>query len=493
MEAGAEPARYVYCGPVWRRQEFGSDRPREYLQAGFEIFEAGDPAATDAEVLGLVVEALGDAPVDLVTGDLGLAFAVIDALDTSAARRMALRRHVWRPARFRALLDRYGEGHAAAAAGRAALARRRSRGAGARARHRRRRRRRPAHARGRRRPRHRAGGRGAHRRRSTPARWRGSRRCSASPAPPPTPSAELRGLARGLAPLGAAVDRLDRAARRAGRARHRAGDAALRGELRPHHARILRRLRLRRAAARPARPAADRQRRALRRADPRPRPRPRHPGGRRHAPARGAGGADRGRGMLRLGVPSKGRLQDETIAWFAARGIRIARAGQGREYRGTVEGIDGVELVLLSAGEIPGELAVGRARSSGSPGRTSCASRSRAGQERLAELAPMGFGFADLVVAVPAFWIDVVEMGDLDAAAAAVPRPPRPPPAGRDQVPPPGPRVLPAPRRRQLPARRQPGRDRGHGQEPAPPRRSPTSPPPARRCATTTCACSTTA
>ena len=39
-------------------------------------------------------------------------------------------------------------------------------------------------------------------------------------------------------------------------------------------------------------------------------------------------------------------------------------------------------------------------------------------EERLAELAPMGFGFADLVVAVPAFWIDVVEMGDLDAAAA---------------------------------------------------------------------------
>jgi ATP phosphoribosyltransferase regulatory subunit len=122
MEAGAEPARYVYCGPVWRRQEFGSERPREYLQAGFEIFEAGDPAATDAEVLGLVAAALGDAPVDLVTGDLGLAFAVIDALDTSAARRMALRRHVWRPARFRALLDRYGEGHAAAAARRASLA-----------------------------------------------------------------------------------------------------------------------------------------------------------------------------------------------------------------------------------------------------------------------------------------------------------------------------------------------------------------------------------
>ncbi len=121
MEAGAEPARYAYCGPVWRRQEFGSDRPREYLQAGLEIFAAGDPGAADAEVMALVVEALGDAPVDLVTGDLGLLLAVIDALDTTAARKAALRRHVWRPARFRALLARYGEGHAAATAGRADL------------------------------------------------------------------------------------------------------------------------------------------------------------------------------------------------------------------------------------------------------------------------------------------------------------------------------------------------------------------------------------
>ncbi len=121
MDAGAEPARYVYCGPVWRRQDAGSERPREYLQAGFEIFQPGDPATSDAEVLALVVEALGAAPVDLVTGDLGLALAAIDALDTSAARKTALRRHVWRPARFHALLQRFGEGHATARDARADL------------------------------------------------------------------------------------------------------------------------------------------------------------------------------------------------------------------------------------------------------------------------------------------------------------------------------------------------------------------------------------
>lgn len=121
MDGGAEPARYVYCGPVWRRQEFGSDRPREYLQAGFELFEAGDPATQDAEVLGLILEALADAPVDIVTGDLGLLMAAIDALETTEARKAALRRHLWRPHRFQALLRRYGEGHAAATAARARL------------------------------------------------------------------------------------------------------------------------------------------------------------------------------------------------------------------------------------------------------------------------------------------------------------------------------------------------------------------------------------
>ena len=37
----------------------GSDRPREFLQAGFELFEARRSGGDDAEVLALIVEALG--------------------------------------------------------------------------------------------------------------------------------------------------------------------------------------------------------------------------------------------------------------------------------------------------------------------------------------------------------------------------------------------------------------------------------------------------
>ena len=119
---------------------------------------------------------------------------------------------------------------------------------------------------------------------------------------------------------------------------------------------------------------------------------------------------------LKLGVPSKGRLQEETIAWFGARGVTLARSGAGREYRGTVRGVDGVELVLLSAAEIPRELAAGRLHI-GVTGQDLVREEIPHWEERLAEAAPMGFGLADLVVAVPAFWIDVTEMSDLDAVA----------------------------------------------------------------------------
>ena len=107
MANGESAARYAYAGSVWRRQEPGSNRPTEYLQAGFEVFGGTDPATDDAEVFAVLATALGDLPVMPVTGDLGLIFAAIDALDTNERRKGALRRHVWRPQRFKRLLERY--------------------------------------------------------------------------------------------------------------------------------------------------------------------------------------------------------------------------------------------------------------------------------------------------------------------------------------------------------------------------------------------------
>jgi len=122
--------------------------------------------------------------------------------------------------------------------------------------------------------------------------------------------------------------------------------------------------------------------------------------------------------MLKIGVPSKGRLMEKTFEWFGARGVTMARSGSDREYAGAVEGVEGVELVLLSAGEMPRELAAGRIHL-GVTGSDLVRDKLADWSAQVAELAPLGFGHADLIIAVPACWIDVDTVDDLDAAAAA--------------------------------------------------------------------------
>jgi ATP phosphoribosyltransferase len=121
---------------------------------------------------------------------------------------------------------------------------------------------------------------------------------------------------------------------------------------------------------------------------------------------------------LRIGVPSKGRLMEQTFGWFGARGVTMRQTGADREYAGAVEGLAGAELVLLSAGEIPRELAAGRIHL-GVTGTDLVRDKLADWDRQVAELAALGFGQADLIIAVPAAWIDVDTLEDLDAAAAA--------------------------------------------------------------------------
>jgi ATP phosphoribosyltransferase len=121
---------------------------------------------------------------------------------------------------------------------------------------------------------------------------------------------------------------------------------------------------------------------------------------------------------LTLGLPSKGRLQTGAVDWFAARGIEIARTGNARQYAAYTRGIDGLEVVMLAAGEIPRELAAGRIHL-GVTGEDLIRERVPGWQDRIRLAAGLGFGQADLIVAVPAFWADVETMADLDEVAEA--------------------------------------------------------------------------
>ncbi|MEO1704225.1 MAG: ATP phosphoribosyltransferase [Pseudomonadota bacterium] len=121
--------------------------------------------------------------------------------------------------------------------------------------------------------------------------------------------------------------------------------------------------------------------------------------------------------MIKLGVPSKGRLMEDTFRWFDARGITLSKAGSDREYVGQVDGFEGLSMVLLSAGEIPRELASGRI-DLGVTGSDLVREKLGDWQAKVEEIATMGFGHADLYVAVPAFWSDCTTLHDLDAIAA---------------------------------------------------------------------------
>jgi ATP phosphoribosyltransferase len=74
--------------------------------------------------------------------------------------------------------------------------------------------------------------------------------------------------------------------------------------------------------------------------------------------------------------------------------------------------------VLLSAGEIPRELAAGRIHL-GVTGTDLIREKLGQWEQRVEALAELGFGHADLIIAVPQAWVDVDTMDDLDAAAAA--------------------------------------------------------------------------
>jgi len=108
LDMGGEASRYTYAGKVFRTQEAGTNRPSEYVQVGFEVFGGDAPNLADAEVFALFARVLEPLRLRAAIGDMGVLKAAVQGLSTTDARKAALMRHIWRPRRFRALLDRFG-------------------------------------------------------------------------------------------------------------------------------------------------------------------------------------------------------------------------------------------------------------------------------------------------------------------------------------------------------------------------------------------------
>ncbi len=119
---------------------------------------------------------------------------------------------------------------------------------------------------------------------------------------------------------------------------------------------------------------------------------------------------------LVLALPSKGRLMDNSVALLERAGYAVEGNG-GRGYRGTLGGLDDVEIAFLPAGEIAQQLAAGAVHL-GITGVDLIGEYAEARQGAVEIRARLGFGHADVVVAVPRAWLDVETMADLDEVSA---------------------------------------------------------------------------
>ena len=121
---------------------------------------------------------------------------------------------------------------------------------------------------------------------------------------------------------------------------------------------------------------------------------------------------------LVIAVPAKGRLQENADVYFARAGLKLVKPRGARDYRGTVDGLDGIEVAYLSAGEIAQQLAQGMVHL-GITGEDLIRESIPDADSKVAMIEGLGFGYANVVVAVPQAWIDVRTMTDLDDVATA--------------------------------------------------------------------------
>jgi ATP phosphoribosyltransferase len=120
---------------------------------------------------------------------------------------------------------------------------------------------------------------------------------------------------------------------------------------------------------------------------------------------------------LTIAVPSKGRLKDQAADLFERSGLALRKTGHERGYRGALAGFDGVEVIYVSAAEIVHQLKSGRVHM-GVTGEDLVRETLADVEGTVDFLRPLGFGRADVVVAVPDCWIDVDRMADLEDVAA---------------------------------------------------------------------------
>ena len=100
---------YSYSGPVWRKKTYSESEINEFTQVGIEVFHKNDSLKYDAELFKLFSDIIGFKGVEIEIGDLGVLRSLLDLIDISDYKKNMLLKHLWRPKRFRSLLNKFSD------------------------------------------------------------------------------------------------------------------------------------------------------------------------------------------------------------------------------------------------------------------------------------------------------------------------------------------------------------------------------------------------
>ena len=120
--------------------------------------------------------------------------------------------------------------------------------------------------------------------------------------------------------------------------------------------------------------------------------------------------------IITIGLPSKGRLKDKSIAFFNDRDLKILQNDKERNYFANIENKPNIKVIYLHAKEIIQRLGDGTL-DVGISGLDLLNESEKSLQDKIDIKQKLNFGSADLVVAVPNDWIDVQTIADLEEVA----------------------------------------------------------------------------
>ena len=120
--------------------------------------------------------------------------------------------------------------------------------------------------------------------------------------------------------------------------------------------------------------------------------------------------------LITIGLPSKGRLKDKSVAFFDDKGFKVLQNSKERNYFATIDNKPNIKIIYLHAKEIIQRLGDGTL-DLGISGLDLLNETEKNLQDKIVLKKKLNFGNADLVLAVPDDWIDVQTIADLEEVA----------------------------------------------------------------------------